>query len=107
MCALDNYREVVCQLAFPSSCRVPAEKDYRAVCASLVHLLQAERERQGLTKYVVAKRSGLSQQAIGYLERETKKPSLETIVRYAFAIDADLADLIGLAVGVKNAKRRR
>ena len=85
---------------------MPVEEHCLSVCAAIIRLLQQEREKQGLSKYAVSKRSGLSQQAIGYLERGIKKPSLETIVRYAAAIEVDLADLVGRAAGSKEARRR-
>ena len=59
-----------------------------------MRLLREEREKRGLTKYAVAQRSGLSQQAVGSLERGEKMPSLATILRYAVAVEADLPDVI-------------
>jgi transcriptional regulator with XRE-family HTH domain len=47
-----------------------------------------------LSKYAVAQQSGLSQQAVGYMEKGHRIPSLETVLRIAKAIDVDLALII-------------
>ena len=54
-----------------------ADKTHRAVCAQIVRLLREERERQGISKYAMAERSGLSEQMIGYVERSMRQPSRE------------------------------
>ena len=70
-------------------------KDHcQAVGVRVTQILCEEREKRGLTKYVVAKRTGLSQQAIGYLERGIKRPSLETVLRVAEGIGVDLAAVL-------------
>jgi transcriptional regulator with XRE-family HTH domain len=73
---------------------VPKAQRGHAVVHHAIRLLREERERRGLSKYVVAARSGLSQQTIGYVERELTNPSFETIVRMADAISIDLPGLI-------------
>jgi transcriptional regulator with XRE-family HTH domain len=79
----------------------------QALCARILKLLREEREARSLTKYVVAKRSGLSQQAIGYMERGEKRPSLETILRYTAAIEVNFADILNRAQEDLAAKRRK
>ena len=71
-----------------------ADKRHEAVCAQVVRLLKAERERQGLSKYAAAERSGLSEAMIGYVERGERRPSLETAVRMAAALKVNLGDLL-------------
>jgi len=44
--------------------------------------------------YAVAQQSGLSQQAIGYMEKGHRIPSLETVLRVAKAMNVDLAVII-------------
>jgi transcriptional regulator with XRE-family HTH domain len=63
-------------------------------CQKIIQLLKEERERKGLSKYAVAQQSGLSQQAVGYMEKGHRIPSLETVLRIAKAIDVDLALII-------------
>ena len=60
----------------------------------IVRLLREERKRQGLSKYTVEQRSGLSQQMVGYVERGLRRPSLETALRLAEGLGVDLAEII-------------
>ena len=69
-------------------------KDSHAECEKIIQLLKEERERRGLSKYAVAQQSGLSQQAIGYMEKGHRIPSLETVLRIAKAMNVDLAVII-------------
>ena len=73
---------------------MPKAQNGHAVVHHVIRLLREERERRGLSKYVVAARSGLSQQTIGYVERGLTNPSFETIVRMADALGINLAGLI-------------
>jgi transcriptional regulator with XRE-family HTH domain len=70
------------------------DKFCQAECQQIIRLLKEERQRQGLSKYAVAQTSGLSQQAIGYMEEGQRIPSLETVLRVARALDVDLAAII-------------
>lgn len=79
----------------------------QALCARILKLLREEREARSLTKYVVAKRAGLSQQAVGYMERGEKRPSLETVLRYTAAIGVNFADILNRAQDDLAAKRRK
>jgi transcriptional regulator with XRE-family HTH domain len=63
-------------------------------CQKIIQLLKEERERKGLSKYAIAQQSGLSQQAVGYMEKGHRIPSLETVLRIAKAMDVDLALII-------------
>ena len=45
----------------------------------------------------VADRAGLSQQMVSYVEREIRRPTLETALRVAAALNVDLGDLIKAA----------
>jgi transcriptional regulator with XRE-family HTH domain len=71
----------------------PAKASH-AECEKIIQLLKEERERRGLSKYAVAQQSGLSQQAIGYIEKGHRIPSLETVLRIAKAMNVDLAVII-------------
>ena len=78
-------------------------------CAELseriVRLLRDERKRQGLSKYAVEQKSGISQQMVGYVERGLRRPSLETALRIADGLGVDLAEVIKKARKVA-AKRK-
>lgn len=70
------------------------EKECQLMSARVLRLLRDERERQGLSMYAVAQRSGLSPQAVSYAERGEKRPSFETVLRIAKALEVDLGDVI-------------
>lgn len=80
------------------------DKTYRAVCAQVVRLLRDERERRGLSKYAVAKQSGLSEQMVGYVERGMRNPSLETVLRIAAALEVDLGEVVKKAYKAAKSK---
>jgi len=84
---------------------VNAHKSYAELSERIVRLLREERERQGLSKYVVEQRSGISQQMVGYVERGLRKPSLETALRMADGLGVDLAHIITQAR--KNVSKRK
>lgn len=70
----------------------------QAICSNVFRLLREERERQGLSKYAIAQKTGLSQQTIGYVERgTTTTPSLDTILRIVLALGIDLGEVIRAA----------
>jgi transcriptional regulator with XRE-family HTH domain len=73
---------------------VPSAKTYQAICAEIVRLLREEIKRQGLSVYALAKISGLTQPAIGYVEKELRIPSLETVLRMSDGLKIDLEDVI-------------
>lgn len=84
-----------------------AESKAHALCSEALRLLREERERRGLSKYAVAGRSGLSQQMVGYVERGTRNPTLETAVRMADAIGVDLADILKQARATVSNKKSK
>jgi transcriptional regulator with XRE-family HTH domain len=73
------------------------DRTYHAVCTQVARLLCEERKRQGLSKYAVAKRCGLSEQMVGYVERGMRNPSLETILRLTAALNVDLGEIVKCA----------
>ena len=70
------------------------DKTYHAVGVQVARLLREERERQNISKYALAERSGLSEQMIGYVERGMRNPSLETVLRLTQALKVDLGDIV-------------
>lgn len=83
---------------------MPAELRH-AVCVQIIRLLREERERCGLSKYVIAKRAGLSQPMIGYVERGLRNPTLETVLRMADALGMDFAELVKRAQATVSKKK--
>ena len=49
----------------------------------------------------VAERAGLSQQMVSYVERQMRNPTLETLLRIAAALEINLAQVLGKALGRK------
>ena len=69
----------------------------KAFVKALALVLREKRLEAGLSQNELAWRAGLSQQYIGYLERELRYPSAETVKRIAIALDRDLSDIIAEA----------
>ncbi len=77
----------------------------QSICSEVARLLREERERQGLAMLTIAERAGLSQQMVSYVEREIRRPTLETALRMAAALEVDLSDLLKQAT--KELDRRK
>jgi transcriptional regulator with XRE-family HTH domain len=78
----------------------------RAICAQVIKLLREERERRGISKYLLSAQCGLAQQTISYMERELRHPSFETILRIADGIGVDLEDVLKQARANVSKKNR-
>jgi transcriptional regulator with XRE-family HTH domain len=65
-----------------------------AVSAQVARLLKKERIKQGLSMSVLAERAGLSQPMVSYVEREMRKPTLDTLLRLSDAMGIDLVDVL-------------
>ena len=68
-----------------------------AIRSHVARLLREERERQALSMTNLAEKSGLSQPMIGFVEQETRNPSLDTLLRITEALQVSLSDLIARA----------
>lgn len=88
------YSTVTSKSIFCDSVIVPKAEHYQTLCAEVVRLLREERERRELSNYAVSKRCGVSQTMLGQVERGLRNPSLETILRMADGIGADLPQII-------------
>ena len=60
------------------------------VGAEVARLLREERIKRRFSLNELARRAGLSQQMVSYVEREMRTPTLETLLRLADALDTDL-----------------
>jgi transcriptional regulator with XRE-family HTH domain len=70
------------------------QKEVDAVCKAVAEILRTEREARGLSMNAVAERGGLSQQMVSYVERGMRKPTVDTLLRIAYAIGMDIADVL-------------
>lgn len=73
-------------------------KDLTVLSRELAKLLRREREARDLSLSTVAERAGLSYQMVSYVERDMRLPTVETMVRIAWAIGVDPAEILKQAV---------
>jgi len=64
------------------------------VSLDLARLLREERIRRGLSINALAKKSGLSQPMVSYIERGLRNPTLKILLRIADALNVDLWKLL-------------
>ena len=60
----------------------------------VARLLREKREALGLSMNAVAKRAGLSHSMVSRVEHELRKPTLDTLLRLAEAMEIELWPLI-------------
>jgi len=89
-----DYSKVTVKRIFCDSPNVPDIAHHQAVCTEIIRLLREERKKRGLSNYVVAKRTGVSQSMMSLVERGLRNPTLELVLRLADGIRADLPALI-------------
>lgn len=71
-----------------------AKSRVEMVSSAVVRLLRREREARGLSMNAVALKAGLSHSMVSRVERELRKPTLDTLLRISTAMDIDLWPLI-------------
>ena len=76
---------------------MPKDQFREAICTNVVRLLRQERERRGVSMNILAQKSGLSQAMISLVERDLRNPTLDTLLRIAFALEIDLGEIIKTA----------
>lgn len=62
--------------------------------SEVISLLRKRREEISMSMTQLAQKSGLSLSMISFVERELRKPTLETLFRIATALDVELGALI-------------
>lgn len=75
---------------------LPIVAEFKAdiIAPIVMRLLREKREALGLSMNVVAQRAGLSHTMISRVERELRKPTLDTLLRIAEAMKIELWPLI-------------
>lgn len=74
------------------------------LCAQLAAVTREVREQRALSQNKVAATADLSCQMIGYVEKQTRTPSIDVYARIAFGLGVKLSDLVAEAerrVGIK------
>jgi transcriptional regulator with XRE-family HTH domain len=74
-----------------------AKSKTEVVCSSVARLLREKRLAAGLSMYAVAKRARLSHSMVSRVEQELRRPTLDTLLRIAEAMEIDLWPLIKMA----------
>lgn len=70
--------------------------------------LRLLREAKGITRYRLAKLSGLTSEGVNKLEQPHNDPKLSTLLKLAAALDVSLFDLLpGHQTGARRAKPAR
>ena len=67
---------------------------------TFAHRLRALRERVGMTKYMLAKRTGLNKQTLLNLESGKSIPSWETVQKLALALGVSCQEFVDAAVTI-------
>jgi len=75
------------------------DKTRAKICEIVSRLLREQRESLGLSMNEVARRTGLSQQTVSFVERGLRMPTLDTLLRIAGALDLDLSGVLRDAGG--------
>ena len=75
----------------------PAIVTSEKLCAQLAAVTRETREQRALSQNKVAATADLSCQMIGYVEKQTRTPSIDVYARIAFALGMKLSDLIAEA----------
>jgi transcriptional regulator with XRE-family HTH domain len=70
------------------------DKTRAKICEKTARLLRERRESLGLSMNEVARRTGLAQQTVSFIERGMRMPTLDTLLRIAAALDLDLWEVL-------------
>jgi len=76
---------------------VSADEKREAICFQVARILQEERRKRGLSMDALARRAGLSQAMISFVERGIRNPSLETLLRMTEVLDLNLGKVLHAA----------
>lgn len=74
-----------------------SDKGRLEVCSRVCKILREERIKRGLSMTMLGQKTGLSQQAISYVEREMRIPNLDTLLRICDALGVSLGGVINRA----------
>jgi transcriptional regulator with XRE-family HTH domain len=68
-----------------------------ALIAAICRAIKERRLALDISIYALSQKSGVSQQAISYYEREMRRPTLEGLAKVATGLDWELSELISAA----------
>ena len=70
------------------------DKSRRAICAAVARIMQQEREKRGMSLSAVAAKAGVSYQMVGFVEKQKRNPTLDTLLRMCDALGVDFESVI-------------
>lgn len=70
------------------------DKKRRAICAKVADIMQQERVKRKMSLSAVAEKAGISYQMVGFVEKQTRNPTLDTVLRICDAIGIDFNDVL-------------
>ena len=73
---------------------MPKHAAHARIHSEVISALRMRREAIGMSMTLLAQKAGLSLSMISFVERELRKPTLETLLRIAAALETDLGGLI-------------
>lgn len=79
--------------------------DESQVVAKVVESLRKAREEKGLSRYRIAKETGLSPSGIRHMENGVVTPTLYFLLRISVFLEADLAELISVAISEQQKRK--
>jgi len=74
------------------------QKDWpESLIREAVRILVARRKAAEMTVYELSQRCGVTQHAIGYIEKETRRPTLESLAKISQGLGMQLSELFAEA----------
>lgn len=77
-----------------------------ALIAAICRAIKERRLALNMSIYALSQKSGVSQQAISYYEREMRRPTLEGLAKVSAGLDWELSELISAAEGLLKKGRK-
>jgi transcriptional regulator with XRE-family HTH domain len=74
-----------------------ADARRKALESAVANLLRERRLAAGLSMTQLARKAGLSQPMIGFVEQGARKPTLDTLLRICDALDEDIVKILASA----------
>jgi transcriptional regulator with XRE-family HTH domain len=71
-----------------------SDSNRRAVLSAVSRILREERLKRGLSLAAVAAKAGISYQMVGFVEKEERNPTLDTLLRITEALEIDFVKVI-------------
>ena len=70
------------------------DKKRRIICSAVAHILHEERTARKMSLSAVAEKAGISYQMVGFVEKQERNPTLDTVLRICYAIGIDIIDVL-------------